>query len=238
MEMTKRDILFSLVFHVGILLTLTLLNPFNVISRPSFESVSLNIIEIPLGNPDLIPEKVMPKIEIPEAMAEEEASIPIATPESRETPKEVDKPKEEPKPEPRKDLGYQEQPKTSDKTQQGSADGTDVSDQLRPGSVFGSATVDNASFNYPSYFDRASMKIQRNWTNPVRSNRELSCKIYFLILRSGTIMDPVVKTSSGVEAFDRACMRALQTSNPMPPLPSEFQDDIIGITLEFPYLPR
>lgn len=241
MGMTKRDIFFSLIFHFGILLSLTLLNPFNVLSRPDFESVGVNIISMPpLGNPDLIKGDQMPEVKIPEAIVEEEAAIPIAMPESRNTPKPVDKPKpkqEKAKPKPKEDPGYTGKPKTGDKSQQGS-DATDASDQLGPGSKFGSLNVDNPSFNFPTYFTGAFIKIERNWTNPVRANKELSCKVHFFILRTGTIMDPTLAKSSGVEAYDRACMRALQSSNPLPPLPSEFQDDIIGITLEFPYVPR
>lgn len=242
MEITKRDIFFSLLFHVGLLISLTLLNPFKVVHQ-DFDSVGVNIIEIPpLGNPDLIKGAETPKITIPEAIEPEEEAIPLETPESREMRKEVEKqkvdtPKPKPIKKPDKNQGYQGQPKAGDKTQQGT-DGTDVSDQLGPGSKFGKVGVDNANFNYPSYFLRAFSKIERNWTNPVNANQPLSCKIHFLILRTGTIMEPTVKTSSGVEAYDRACMRALQMSTPLPPLPTDFQDDIIGITLEFPYEPR
>lgn len=243
MEITKRDIFYSLLFHAGLLAMLTLLNPFNVMSRPDFESIGVNIIEMPpLGNPELIQGAQTPEIVIPEAIEPEEEAIPLETPESRDIPKEIEKPKpkpkeQTPKPIPKEDPGYQGQPKIGDKSQAGT-DGTDVSDQLGPGSKFGQVGVDNASFNYPSYFMRAFSKIERNWVNPVNANQALSCKIHFLILRTGTIVEPRVKTSSGVDAYDRACMRALQTSTPLPPLPSDFQDDIIGITLEFPYEPR
>ncbi|MEZ5358634.1 MAG: energy transducer TonB [Candidatus Zixiibacteriota bacterium] len=241
MEITKRDIFFSLLFHIGLLASLTLLNPFKVVHQ-DFESIGLNIIEMPpLGNPELIQGAETPEIVIPEALEPEEEAIPLETPESREIKKEVEKPKEQPKPKPqpkpKEDQGYTGQPKTGDKSQAGT-DGTDVSDQLGPGSKFGKVGVDNANFNFPSYFMLAFTKIERNWTNPVNANQPLSCKIHFMILRTGTIVDPTVKTSSGVEAYDRACMRALQISTPLPPLPSEFQDDIIGITLEFPYEPR
>ncbi|MEE9443426.1 MAG: TonB family protein [candidate division Zixibacteria bacterium] len=215
------------------------MNPFKVLMKPDFESVGVNIIEMPpLGSPELIQPDKMPEISIPEAMVEEEIAVPIATPETREEPVEIEKPPEEKveeKSKTERDTGYKDQATTADKNQEG---GADVSEQIGPGSAFGSAFVDNASFNYPTYFLRAFGKIQRAWSNPVRANKPLSCFIYFQVLRSGTIFDPVIKQSSGVEAYDRSCMRALQAANPLPPLPSEFQDDIIGITLEFPFLPR
>lgn len=239
MDFTARDILYSLIFHVGLIMMVSIMNPFNVLMKPDFDSVGVNIIEMPpLGSPELIQPDNMPEISIPEAMVEEEIAVPISTPETQEEPVEIEKPPEEEveeKPEPERDTSYKGQAETADRDQEG---GTDVSEQMGPGSPFGSVTVDNASFQYPSYFMRTRQKIQRAWSNPVRANKQISCFIYFQILRSGTILDPVIRQSSGVDAYDRACMRALQAANPLPPLPSEFQDDIIGITLEFPFIPR
>ena len=143
--------------------------------------------------------------------------------------------KTRPKPKPKKDQGYTSKSKEGETTQEG---GTDISDQLGPGTKFGSAAVDNSNFNYPYYFVQSFGKIGRNWSNPVAANQPLSCIIYFQIIRSGTVLDPEVEKSSGVTAFDRACLRAVHASSPLPPLPPDFRDDIIGIHLEFPYKPR
>jgi len=234
MGITARDLFYSSLLHLAFLMALVFLNPFKVISR-NLETIAVNIISMPpLGDPALIKAQ-MPEVSIPEAIVQEEVAIPIATPESRTKPLPVEE--KQPQPEtPKKenrDTGYPGDRKTGDKTEAGA----DVSGQLGPGSPFGSAQVDNADFNYPTYFIHAFGKIERNWSNPVRANQSLSCFIHFSVLRSGTILDPVITKSSGVEAYDRACLRALQASDPLPPLPSEFLDDIIGITLEFPHIP-
>jgi protein TonB len=234
MGITSRDFVYSVFLHLGLLLTITMLNPFSIGGRPDFDSVAVNIITMPpLGNPELIKGE-MPEISIPQATVEDEAVIPIAKPESKTELKQVEKKKETPKPKPKKDTGYQGDASKAEKKQAG---GTDVSDQLGAGTKFGSVAVDNASFKYPYYFVQAFSKIQRNWSNPVAANQPLSCIIYFKIIRSGTVLDPQIEKSSGVEAYDRACMRALQASSPLPPLPTDFSDDIIGIHLEFPYQP-
>ena len=216
----------------------TMLNPFVVRPSRDFESIGVNIISLPpLGNPDLVEGGKMPEIAIPQAMVEEEVAIPISTPESKRDLKKVEK---QPKPEETKhtsrpkDPGYQGLAQKGDTAQKG---GTDITDKIGPGSKFGTVMIDNANFDYPYYFVQAFAKIARNVSNPVAANQPLSCVIYFKIIRSGTIMDPVVATSSGIPAFDRACLRAVIASSPLPQLPTDFPDDIIGIYLEFPYQP-
>jgi len=235
MGITSRDLVYSIMLHVGLLLMITMLNPFSIRGRSDFDSVAVNIISFPpLGNPELI-KSSMPEISIPQATYEEEAVIPISKPESKTELKPIVKKTEtKPKPKPQKDPGYQGDAKKGEATKAG---GADVSDQLGAGTKFGSVAVDNANFQYPYYFIQAFGKIQRSWSNPVAANQPLSCVIYFKIIRSGTVLDPEIEKSSGVAAYDRACLRAVQASSPLPQLPTDFRDDIIGIHLEFPYQP-
>ncbi len=240
-SISKRDLFYSVVLHGGLILMVTMLNPFVVRPGQDLESIGVNIISMPpLGDPALVQGGQMPEVSIPQALVEDEVAVPITAPESKKEIKKVEtkpqsKPKEtKPKPKPEKDPGYQGLVQKGDKTQKG---GADISDKIGPGSKFGSATVDNASFDYPYYFVQAFAKIERNWSNPVAANQPLSCEIFFKVIRSGTIIDPVVEKSSGVPAYDRACLRAVVASSPLPQLPTDFRDDIIGIGLEFPWKP-
>jgi TonB family protein len=238
-SISSRDLFFSVILHGTLILMVTVLNPFVVRSSHDLESIGVNIISMPpLGNPDLVKGGEMPEIAIPQALVQDEVAIPIAAPESKREMKKIEK-KPKPKetqhtPKPEKDPGYQALAQKGDKTQKG---GTDISDKIGPGSKFGTVAVDNASFDYPYYFIQAFGKIEGNWSNPVAANQPLSCVIYFKIIRSGTIIDPAVEKSSGIEAYDRACLRAVVASSPLPQLPTDFRDDIIGIRLEFPYKP-
>lgn len=228
MGITSRDFIYSVILHVGLLLTITMLNPFTLNMVSDFDSVAVNIISMPpLGNPDLI-KGSMPEIAIPEATIEDLAVIPISKPESKTELKPVEKKEESPKP--KRDTGYKGDAKKDEASKAG---GTDVSDQVGAGTEFGSVIVDNADFQYPFYFVQAFRKIRDNWSNPVASNQLLSCTIYFKVIRSGTILGPVIEKPSGVKAYDDACLRALQGSISLPPLPADFRDDIIGIHLEF-----
>ncbi len=234
MEISARDIFYSVLLHVGLLFFMTLLNPFAVVMNRDFDSVAVNIIELPpLGRPELIKAEI-PEVSIPQAVYEEQIATPIVTPESREQAYEIEKKVETPKLKPKRDEGYKGLAEKGEANRKG---GTDVTDQLGPGTKFGSVAVDNANFNYPYYFVQAFGKIQRNWSNPVAANQKMSCVIYFQIIRSGTVLESAIEKSSGLPAYDRACLRAVQVSSPLPPLPADFRDDIIGIHLEFPYEP-
>ncbi|MCX6827139.1 MAG: TonB C-terminal domain-containing protein, partial [candidate division Zixibacteria bacterium] len=93
----------------------------------------------------------------------------------------------------------------------------DISENLGAGSPFGGAAVDNASFDYPYWFVQAFSKIERNWNNPVYANRPLSCIIYFQVIRSGRFITMEIEQSSTIDAFDRACERAVKLAEPLPP---------------------
>ncbi len=236
MDISLKDITISVIVHILIIAMISLLNPFAVVHRPDLDAVRVNLIEMPpLGSPDVAPLEA-PEITIPQATIEDIAEMPISMPESRKEKQEIEKPEPpQPKPKPREDQGYKGMAEVSDSAQKG---GTDVSDQLGPGTKFGAVAVDNPNFNYPYYFVQALGKIQRNWSNPVASRSKLACVISFKIIRSGTVLSPEITKSSGIDAYDRACLRAVQAASPLPPLPPDFRDDIIGINLEFPYEPR
>jgi TonB family protein len=240
MQLGKRDLVYSVALHIGLLLAVTMVNPFTIRPRLDTDIVSVNIVTMPpLGKAEPVaqPEEVV----IPQAVAEEPEAIPISEPESKTEPAKVEQKKEEkpkPKLEKKEDKGYQGQIQKGDEAKTGSTKGTKVEGATAPGSPFGSVAVDNASFDYPYYFVQAFAKIQRSWSNPVASNQQLSCIIYFKVLRSGTILESEIEKSSGIDSYDRACLRAVRSSNPLPPLPEDFRDDIIGIHLEFPYEPR
>lgn len=113
-----------------------------------------------------------------------------------------------------------------------------VSDATGTGSPFAGATVDNLSFDYPYWFEQTFSKIQSNWINTVEVDGEIVCVIYFQVIKSGRLIESRVETESGIEVFDQGCLAAIHKSAPFPPLPSEFADEVIGITLPFKYSPR
>lgn len=96
----------------------------------------------------------------------------------------------------------------------------------------GGATFDQPDFNYSYYVERMLVTIGMNWFKPAESV-PISPMIRFRIERDGTIGEPQLERSSGLPFVDRAAMRAVMASSPLPPLPQEFAGKYLGVHLIF-----
>ena len=96
----------------------------------------------------------------------------------------------------------------------------------------GSLKLDQADFKYPVYIERMVMIISMNWFKPAQSV-QTSPIVHFQIERDGTIVDPRIVTSSGLPFVDRAALRAVIASSPLPPLPAEYGGPHLGIQVVF-----
>ena len=242
----KRDVFLSIALHVMVILLTVMSSPFDyqkqfdydqvirikAVAMPDFAPSPAGVEEIPASTPV-----------IPQAVEEDLPEIPLDDPTTIDTPKEIKKPESKPKPaKETKKPKPQNQTKTT--TEPSSGSGTGQNDKeidveaTGSGSPFGGAKIDNASFNYPYWFTQAFNKIAGNWRQTVSIDGSVVCVIYFQVIRSGRVVDVEIKESSGVPAFDQTCLSAVERSTPFPPLPRDFRDEIIGITLPFKYQPR
>jgi protein TonB len=96
----------------------------------------------------------------------------------------------------------------------------------------GSLKLDQADFKYPVYLDRMVMIISLNWFKPSQSVQS-NPVVHFQIERDGTISDARIVTSSGLPFVDRAALRAVIASSPLPPLPAEYAGPHLGIQVVF-----
>ncbi len=228
----RQDLLLSFLLHFVFVIAMVVSSPF----KPKVNTDLGEVIQVKLrampaaATPEPVP------ITPPQQIVADEPVVPITEVASvNEAKPIIDKKPKPDKPSP-KDKPYESKPTKGDEEQAGIKDGQkDVSENLNAGSKFGGAAIDNASFDYPYWFVQAFSKIERNWRNPVFSNQPLTCIIYFQVIRSGRIIKTEIEQSSGVDAFDGGCERAVNISQPLPPLPDQFADEIIGIHLEFPY---
>jgi protein TonB len=94
------------------------------------------------------------------------------------------------------------------------------------------ATLDNADFKYSYYIERMLVSIGMNWFKPAQAG-DVSPVIHFRIEKDGTISDASVERSSGLPFVDRAALRAVISSSPLPPLPSEYGGSQLGVHLKF-----
>jgi len=87
-------------------------------------------------------------------------------------------------------------------------------------------------FQYPLYIEQMKRLIGAHWTRPAAGDRT-SATVYFVIDRDGTIRDVKQEIVSGSGLYDRAALRAVLESSPLPPLPFGYNGTFLGVHLKF-----
>jgi TonB family protein len=108
-----------------------------------------------------------------------------------------------------------------------------------PGGAGGSGFLDDATFEYGWYLSNMSSILGRNWTRPLKPDISQTFRaiIHFQVLKDGTLANIVLEQSSGDAALDRSALRAVQDSNPLPPLPFQYGKDSLGVHFFFDLKP-
>lgn len=226
----KRDIIISVILHVLVIAATVISMPFGQGKINPDDVIKISVRATAPGIPAPQPAVTTPSQAITQPQpvakpADKAKAIP-----SKTTKKKTEKPK--PK---KRGVRPEEEAAALAKDYQEKEIETDATGA---GSPFAGATVDNTNFDYPYWFEQAFNKIASNWRNPVDAEGTLVCVISFQVLRSGRVMETTVEQTSGSDLFDEACVTAVERSNPFPPLPREFAEEIIGITVPFKYEPR
>jgi TonB family protein len=100
------------------------------------------------------------------------------------------------------------------------------------GARYGRVSLDEPDFRFPVYIQNLVQIISSNWYKPVQEVKT-SPVAHFQIERDGRITNAIVVVSSGLPFVDRAALRAIRVSSPVPPLPAEFGGSHLGIQVVF-----
>ena len=92
--------------------------------------------------------------------------------------------------------------------------------------------LEGGEFPYTIYIDRMKTLISTRWYRP-DPGAEARTVVYFVVERDGRIRDAKYETTSGNSAFDRAALRAVLESSPLPPLPFGYSGTYLGVHLTF-----
>ncbi|MCZ6765507.1 MAG: TonB family protein [bacterium] len=143
-------------------------------------------------------------------------------------------PEETKKPEPRRleeKVVTPQPPVPEPNTVESSAAGADTV----PAPSTGDITIDDADFPFMYYLTNIKRKIAAYWNVPGTTAEAKYCVVRFKVLRSGAVQSPMIELPSGSFLFDQAALRAVTQANPLPPLPSAFKDDYLGVHFSFAY---
>lgn len=226
----KRDITLSIAVHVLIVAATTLSSPFEIRkAADDNEVIKVSLMTLPEMKPT---ETTPAAAQVAKAREPEPSEIPIVDPKSQAKIK-PSKPKPVVKPQ-----AVRHKTKADKSAEELAGEEQGVVDATAQGTPFEGTRIDNASFTYPYWFTEAYRKILVNWRNSVDADGSLLCVVYFQVIQSGRVVETKVVKSSGIPAFDNLCLLAVEKSSPFPPLPRDYRDEILGITLPFKFEPR
>jgi len=99
--------------------------------------------------------------------------------------------------------------------------------------------VDDPAFQFGWYISRIQSIVSRNWSQPILQDihASLVAVVHFRVHKDGSVDEIVLERSSGDSVLDRSAVRALQDSNPLPPLPNPWSKESIGFRFEFEIQP-
>ncbi len=247
--MNTRDLVISLLVHLALLAVIIIFSTGT--SRAELPdlgpSVRVGLVEsAPSAGPKM-PALEMPSESFADAGFEPDPVVlksktekeKIKKPEPKPEKKEPEK-KSEPKKETTKQAEKQEPREDQKLAEAGgqtgsglelSADGSGSNEDLYGGPL--------GEYYLAYNFSYVTSKISRNWNNPVKSNSEISCVIYFQITKNGDIQGVTVKKSSGISLFDRYAELAVKATDKLPPLPQDFpENEVLAINLTFRHRPQ
>ena len=152
----------------------------------------------------------------------------------------VEKPKKDSKPKREKTASISEPPAFSRTNPAGSGGSGGSGVRIGLGGPGGGSGYDSqvglSNFPYTYYLQAVTDRISANWFTSLVDpgvRGDFQTVVYFKIMRSGQTTEISIKESSGVESLDLSALRAIQRSTPFPPLPSDYDQDYLGIFLIF-----
>lgn len=98
--------------------------------------------------------------------------------------------------------------------------------------VGGTGAVVEGDFPYTIYIERMRTLIGQHWYRP-QAAPGIATTVYFVVERDGTVRDTRSESESGNGTFDRAALRAILESSPLPPLPFGYSGTYLGVHLTF-----
>jgi len=224
-----RDLILSVVFH-AVLLAATLVAGTLGIQRPQqfADVIHVGVVSLPEITP-AAPEPIT-EVKVPQAVQAEPEDIALDDPSTKpaeviEEPK--GKPEDKPKPPP------PTQPAQTGETNQAGTNDDQIKLEGPTGTSISGMTIGSSKFNYPHWPSLAFSKINRFFYFSVNIDGKVYCDIRFDVIKSGKVIGSEIVNSSGIPSFDQACLNSVERASPLPPLPRDWLDEYIQITMTF-----
>jgi len=100
----------------------------------------------------------------------------------------------------------------------------------------GTTKVTATRFPYAWYLSVVQGKVSANWKQPsarLLSDERLAAVVSFRIRRDGSVAAVTLRSSSGRSTVDQSAVKAVRDSTPFPPLPDDYLESSLDITMDF-----
>ncbi len=107
-----------------------------------------------------------------------------------------------------------------------------------PAGLQGAISLDT-NFEFTYYLTLVRNRIAQAWAPPAgltSGGKPVQVVLYFRIARDGGVSSLRIETGSGYEYFDRSAVRAVQLSDPLPPLPLGYASGDLGVHFGFQFV--
>ena len=230
----SRFLIISAIIHVFLLVLVPFIPGLLEEDMMGLESYTVELVELSPPPRRAVPEpEPVVQEEIPEPIQEEpvaEEQVPIDPP-----PRQVKRVTLTPPPRHEKTLEERlaERLRAQDEARE---ERTKPEERVAEEPVASSAVVTASRFPYSWYLSIIQGKVRLNWKQPssrLISSEKLSAQISFRIAPSGDIEVVTVRRSSGLQNVDQSAVTAVRDSAPFPPLPDDYMDDHLDVTIDF-----
>jgi protein TonB len=107
-----------------------------------------------------------------------------------------------------------------------------------PSGLKGAISLDS-NFEFTYYLTLVRNRIAQSWAPPAgltSGGQPIQAVAYFRVARDGSITGLRLETGSGFEFFDRSALRAVELSDPLPPLPLGYSGGDLGVHFGFQFV--
>ncbi len=239
--MTKLMVI-SAIVHLALVIILPLIPALSRDRELGYEVYEVELLDVSLEAPvvEEAPAEVVeePAPVEPEPVEEEPAPAPEPEPEPVIPEKPVRKQVvlKPPKERERRSLAERlaDRMEEQDQTRPDKSEQKPQRQEARPAT---SRTMVKASrFPYAWYLSIVQGKVTSNWKQPsarLLGGENLTAVVSFRIQRGGMIEAITVRRSSGISTVDQSAAKAVRSSAPFPPLPDDYMESHLDVTIDF-----
>jgi len=233
----NRVLIISAIVHVVVILVFPFIPMLTRSYDLGYEVYAVELIDLPVAEPAVEEEAPVEEIEEPEPEPEPEVEEVVEEEPPAEIPEKPPKRVVPPPParkRPSLEERLAERLKQQDDTKPEQQPERPAQQQVRPPST--QALVKASRFPYSWYLSIVQGKVSSNWKQPSArfvGGEMLRATVSFRVRRSGSIEAVTIRKSSGRSTVDQSAAKAIRDSAPFPPLPEDYRDSFLDVTIDF-----